>query len=189
MGEVNVSKHSSLTVRRMARIGILSAIAVFMSMTPFGYIQIAPTLKITFMHIPVIIAAIVEGALGGVIVGFIFGLSSLMINLSGPFSVVFINPMVSIFPRVMIGVVAYYTYKKTKNAALTAALGTLTNTTLVLSMIYLFAGTAFANLKKIAIDTLGKVLLVTGVTNGTLEIITAVIVVTALARALKLDKK
>lgn len=189
MEGLKVSKQSSFTVRRMARIGILSAIAIFMSMTPFGYIQIAPTLKITFMHIPVIIAAIVEGAVGGIVVGFIFGLSSLLINLSGPFSVVFINPMVSIFPRVMIGIVAWFVYKKTKNAALTAAAGTLTNTALVLSMIYVFAGTAFAGLKKIAIATLGKVLLVTGLTNGTLEIIAAVIVVTAITKALKLNRK
>ncbi|WDU84093.1 hypothetical protein [Caloramator sp. Dgby_cultured_2] len=52
-------------------------------------------------------------------------------------------------------------------------------------MIYLFAAQSFANIRKIAIDTLGKFLLLVGLKNGTLEIIVAVIIVTAVVKALK----
>ncbi|MCX7904363.1 MAG: ECF transporter S component [Caloramator sp.] len=178
----------SLPLKTLTRISILGAISIFMSFTPFGYIQLG-AIRVTFMHIPVIIASIYEGYLGGIIVGLIFGLSSLISNLSGPLAPVFINPMVSIFPRIMIGIVSAATYKKTKNTFLTAVLGTLTNTILVLSMIYIFAAQSFANIRKIAIDALGKFLLLVGLKNGTLELIVAVIIVTAVVKALKTSLK
>ncbi|SEF68403.1 Uncharacterized membrane protein [Caloramator fervidus] len=181
----NVS--TNISIKSITRIAILSAIAIFMSFTPFGYVQLG-AIRVTFMHIPVIIASIYEGFYGGIVVGLIFGLSSLISNLSGPLAPVFINPMVSIFPRIMIGIISAYTYKKTKNASLTAALGTLTNTTLVLSMIYIFAAQTFANIKKIAIETLGKFLLLVGIKNGILELIVAIIIVTSIVKALKFNK-
>jgi uncharacterized membrane protein len=188
MEEVKVRPQSVLTVKRMTRIAMLGAIAAFMSLTPFGYIQIG-LVKVTFMHIPVIIGAIMEGAVGGVIVGLIFGISSLVNGLSTPLAPVFLNPMVSIFPRIMIGLISAWVYKKTKNAAITAAAGTLTNTVGVLSMIYVFASSAFANINHIAISNLGKVLALIGIKNGTFEIIMAVIVVSAIAKALIKDRK
>ncbi|TDT50318.1 ECF transporter S component [Fonticella tunisiensis] len=184
MSMVNVKKSSFLTTARVTRIGILSAIAIMMSLTPLGYIPL-PAMKITFMHVPVIIAAMVDGAPGGIVVGFIFGLSSLFINLSGPMAPVFINPLVSIFPRVMIGVVSYFVYKRTKNVPLTAALGTLTNTVGVLSMIYVFAAQTFANIKKEAVSSIGKILIGIGITNGPLEIIAAVIISVGVMKALR----
>lgn len=180
----NPNQVKPFPLKTLTRISILGAISIFMSFTPFGYIQLG-AIRVTFMHIPVIIASIFEGYFGGIIVGLIFGLSSLISNLSGPLAPVFINPMVSIFPRIMIGIVSALAYKKTKNASFTAILGTLTNTVLVLSMIYLFAAQSFANIRKIAIDTLGKFLLLVGLKNGTLEIIVAVIIVTAVVKALK----
>ena len=180
----NTTLQKQFTVRRLTRIALLSAIAILMSFTPFGYIQLG-AIRVTFMHIPVIISAIVEGALGGVIVGFVFGVSSLLSNLSGPLAPVFINPMVSIFPRIMIGVISAYIYKKSKNSSITAAIGTLTNTILVLLMIYIFAAESFSNIRKIAIETLGKVILLVALKNGILEMIVAGIVVTAIVKAIK----
>lgn len=181
----NVKNNKVLTVKRITRIGMLSAIAIFMSLTPFGYIMITPTLKVTFMHIPVIIAAITDGFAGGIIVGFIFGLTSLLINMSTIFAPVFLNPMVSIFPRIMIGIISAIVYKKTKNAAFTAVAGTVTNTALFLSMVYVFAAAAFAHAKKIAVAGLGKILIGVALTNGTLEVIAALILVTAITKAIK----
>ncbi|KRQ86551.1 Pantothenic acid transporter PanT [Caloramator mitchellensis] len=183
--QINTQIKSQISVKKLTRIALLSAIAIFMSFTPFGYIQLG-AIRITFMHIPVIIAAIVEGMLGGIIVGLIFGVSSLISNLSGPLAPVFINPLVSIFPRIMIGIVSSIVYKKSKNASVTAALGTITNTVLVLSMIYFFAASAFSNIRKIAIETLGKFLLIIALKNGILEMLVAVIIVTAVVKALNL---
>jgi uncharacterized membrane protein len=178
------SNKGHFTTRKMARIAMLGAIAAFMSFTPFGYIQLG-IVKITFMHIPVIIAAIVEGLYGGIIVGLIFGISSLVSNLSGPLAPLFLNPMVSIVPRIMIGIVAYYVYKSTKKVWLTAIAGTLTNTILVLSGFYIFGAALFAGVRKIDPSTVGKVILGIGVTNGIPETIIAVIVITAIVRAIK----
>ncbi len=184
MVETKAVKGSSFTAKKMTRIAILGAISVLLSVTPLGYIPINPVIQVTIMHIPVIIAAIVEGMTGGVIVGLIFGISSLIHGLSTPLAPVFINPMVSIFPRIMIGVVSAYTYKKTKNVPLTAAIGTFVNTAGVLSMIYVFAPVAFASVKNVAVSALGKILLTVAVTNGIPEMIAAVIIVTAVMKAL-----
>lgn len=98
----------------MAIIGVLAAISIMLSMTPLGFIPIGPT-NATIMHIPVIIGAIVEGPLVGITVGFIFGATSLLKALTMPTitSFAFINPLVSILPRMLIGVIAYYVYKLT----------------------------------------------------------------------------
>lgn len=188
MGELKLRGQKVFTVKRMTRIAMLGAIAAFMSFTPFGYIQLG-VVRVTFMHIPVIIAAIMEGAVGGVLVGLIFGISSLISNMSTPMAPVFLNPMVSILPRIMIGILAAWVYKKTKNVPLTAVVGTLTNTIGVLSMIYVFAASAFANIKQVAIATLGKILLAVGVQNGIFETIVAVIIVTAIIKAVEKIKR
>ncbi|SKB00577.1 Uncharacterized membrane protein [Caloramator quimbayensis] len=189
MENLNLNQNKTFTVRKMTRLAMLCAIAIFMSLTPFGYIRLTPSLKVTFMHIPVIIAAMTDGMTGGIIVGLIFGLTSLINNLTTIFAPVFINPMISVFPRIMIGVFSAMVYSKTKNAPLTAVVGTATNTTLVLSMIYLFAAKTFANISKIAEGSLLKILIGVALTNGTLEIIAAVIIVTAISKALEKIKR
>ena len=60
-----------IDVRKMAIIGVLAAISIMLSMTPLGFIPIGPT-NATIMHIPVIIGAILEGPVVGIVVGFIF---------------------------------------------------------------------------------------------------------------------
>ena len=140
-------------VRKMAIIGVLAAISIMLSMTPLGFIPIGPT-NATIMHIPVIIGAIVEGPLVGITVGFIFGATSLLKALTMPTitSFAFINPLVSILPRMLIGVIAYYVYKLTikftKNVFvsgwITGVVGSLVNTVGVLGMIYILYGPRYA---------------------------------------------
>lgn len=101
----------ALNVRRMTIIGILGAVSIVLGMTPLGFIPVGPT-RATIMHIPVIIGAIVEGPIVGGIVGLIFGIFSIFQAITNPtpVSVVFYNPIVSILPRVLIGITTYYTY-------------------------------------------------------------------------------
>jgi len=186
--EVHVDSKSYFTTRRLTTIALLGAIAAVMSLTPFGYVQLG-VIRITFMHIPVIVAAIIEGPLAGAIVGLIFGVSSLVSNLSGPLAPVFLNPMVSIVPRILIGLIAAYVYKATKSAALSAAAGTATNTIGVLGMIYILAAHQFAQVKGITVANLGKVLLGVASTNGLMEVAVAVVLVTAVVRALNKARK
>ncbi len=99
----------------MTTVGILGGISIVLGMTPpLGFIPVGPT-RATIMHIPVIIGgAIVEGPLVGGLIGLIFGLFSMFqaaTNPTPPVSFVFLNPVVSILPRVLIGVVTYYVYE------------------------------------------------------------------------------
>ena len=102
-------------VRRMSIIGILGAISIVLGMTPLGFIPVGPT-RATIMHIPVIIGAIMEGPIVGGIVGLIFGLFSIFQAITNPtpVSIVFYNPIVSVLPRILIGITTYYTYSTFK---------------------------------------------------------------------------
>ena len=108
-------KEKKLTVRRMAIIGVLGAISVVLGMTPLGFIPVGPT-RATIMHIPVIIGAIMEGPVVGGIVGLIFGLFSIFQAITNPLptSFVFLNPLVSVLPRVLIGITSHYVYNSLK---------------------------------------------------------------------------
>lgn len=110
-----MKKENSFNVRRMAIIGVLGAISIILGMTPLGFIPVGPT-RATIMHIPVIIGAIMEGPLVGGIVGLIFGLFSMFQAYTNPtpVSFVFFNPIVSIVPRVLIGIVTHYVYSGLK---------------------------------------------------------------------------
>ncbi|WP_286316919.1 ECF transporter S component, partial [Romboutsia ilealis] len=55
--KVKSKQRKKTDVRKMAIIGVLSAISIMLSMTPLGFIPIGPT-NATIMHIPVIIGAI-----------------------------------------------------------------------------------------------------------------------------------
>ncbi|HZJ99371.1 MAG TPA: ECF transporter S component [Tissierellaceae bacterium] len=109
-------KKKRLDIRKLTVIGVLGAISVVLGLTPLGFIPIGPT-RATIMHIPVIIGAIVEGPIVGAFVGLIFGLSSIYqaITAPTPVSFVFLNPLVSVLPRVLIGITTYYTYKGLSN--------------------------------------------------------------------------
>lgn len=107
----NICVKSSFNIRKMTIVGVLGAISAVLGMTPIGFIPVGPT-NATIMHIPVIIGAIVEGPIVGMLVGLIFGIFSLIRAITVPtvISPVFYNPLVSILPRVLIGLVSYYTY-------------------------------------------------------------------------------
>ncbi|HPY98528.1 MAG: Pantothenic acid transporter PanT [Firmicutes bacterium ADurb.Bin099] len=238
-----------MKTRKIAIAGIMGALCIVMALTPIGYIPVGPT-KATIIHIPVIVAAILEGPLVGAIVGLIFGLSSVLNALLFPTvtSYVFLNPLVSVVPRILVGLVAYFVYalfKKLKKplsvtlltimlfatayyllnqvvtnfqegktfyaifniflllvvfgaeiyailnyesknfaVALSAAVATLTNTVLVLSMIGLIYGGEWV--AKLGVDpSLAKDFLVgIGVANGIPETVGAVIIGSIVVEAL-----
>lgn len=190
--------------RKLTTTALLSAICIIMSLTPLGYIP-TPFLKITLLHIPVIIAGIVEGPVVGVFVGFVFGVTSLIKNLSNPtpLSFVFYNPLVSVLPRVLIGLMSYYAFKYTKKITqnyslgfiLSAVIGTMTNTVGVLGSIYLLYAKEYMDALSVSGGNssglpIEKILLATIATNMVPEILAAsfitVAVCTGLYKALKI---
>ena len=118
-----------ISTRKMAVAGMLGAVAIVLSVTGLGMIPM-PTLagRATIMHVPVILAAILEGPVVGAFTGFIFGLYSFMT----PVGAIPADPIVRILPRILIGVTSYYTYalfrRSNFGAAMAAVVGTLTNT-------------------------------------------------------------
>lgn len=106
-----MNKNKRFNVRKMAIVGVQGAISAVLGMTPLGFIPVGPT-RATIMHIPVIIGAIMEGPIVGGLVGLIFGLFSIFQAITNPtpVSFVFLNPLVSVLPRVLIGITTYYVY-------------------------------------------------------------------------------
>lgn len=87
-------------------IAVIGAIIVLMALVPqVGFIKI-PFLAFDFtlLFIPVIIGATLFDRKGGVILGLVFGLSSLFVAYTRPatpFDITFQNPVVSVLPRVI----------------------------------------------------------------------------------------
>lgn len=126
-----------LDVRQIVIAGVLGGIAVFLGATRLGFIPV-PNLagNATIMHVPAILGGALEGPVVGVIVGGIFGIFS-FIQAEVPF---FRDPLVSILPRLLIGVVAWASFAALRArsvdlaAAVAGVLGSLTNTVGVIGM-------------------------------------------------------
>ncbi|MGS2778550.1 ECF transporter S component [Robertmurraya sp. GLU-23] len=168
---------------RMVLLGMLSAIIIIQTTIPFlGYIPMGP-LSLTIIQVTVITAAIVLGTKEGAIVGGIWGIITFIRAFVAPTSViapiVFTNPLVSVLPRILIGVVAAYVFHRllsgklneTVRMSVAGVLGSLTNTFLVLGFIYLFYGEPYANFLKLDMEQLLPALLTIVATNGITEAI------------------
>src|SRR5574344_2800430 len=103
------NKKQSLTYR-LAITGAFGALSVVLGITRWGMISLSPVVSLTIMHIPVILAALLAGLSSGVGVGAIFGIFSLIIaatSPSGALDPLFVNPLVSVVPRMFIAVVTW----------------------------------------------------------------------------------
>lgn len=202
--EVNNSK---ISVRKIAITGILSALSIALNFTPLGF-MLVPGLpvQITFMHIPVIIGAIVEGPFVGAFIGMVFGLTSLYTAVQQsalPIAFAFLNPLVSILPRILIGIVAHYVYKGFNNVfkgkkqvvsiGVSAAAGTLTNTIGVLGMIYILYAKryieALITWLGLSADTTPVYIFVSALPNFIAELISSIILCVPIVLAVKRMKK
>lgn len=175
---------------------ILTAIIILQTMVPFlGFIPIGIT-SLTIIHITVIVAAIVLGTRDGMFIGLVWGIFTIIRAFTSPTTpldiTVFTNPIISVLPRVLVGLVAgilfTWLYRKTKKVVLAsivaAIFGTLTNTVLVLTLM----GTLYTSLVATTYGVDASALFVTlgaiAVTNGVSEVITAVILTPILVKAL-----
>ncbi len=178
--------------RKLAVAGMLSAISIILGLTPLGIIPVGP-LNATIMHLPVIIGAVLEGPVVGLIIGAIFGVFSLYrASVGGSvLAPLFLNPVVSVLPRLLIGPCAYYVFKGfsklTNKRALqvgaAAVAGTLTNTIGVMGFIYILYAQRYAALMELDVDTVGWTILSASALNGIPECIIAVIVTVAVVLA------
>ncbi len=93
-----------LSARDISVTGALGAVAALLGMVPgLGFIPApTPAGAATTMHIPAIVAGVLEGPVAGALVGGIFGFFS-FIRSTTP---IFKNPVIAFGPRILIGVAA-----------------------------------------------------------------------------------
>lgn len=134
--------------RKIVVTAVLGAITILLGLTHWGFIPWFGGISLTIMHVPVIIGAILEGPLVGAGIGLIFGLFSMLqaaIAPTGPLDPLFINPLLSVLPRLFIGPVAWLVWSGLKKWPVVGLIasgiaGSLTNTVLVLGVLGLFFG-------------------------------------------------
>lgn len=102
------TKKQKFTMQWMTGTAMMIALTIVLANTPLGLIRM-PFLTATTLHIPVIIATLVLGVEAGVITGLVFGVNSLISNLTGAsfFAPFFVNPLVSVLPRMLFPVCVY----------------------------------------------------------------------------------
>lgn len=179
------------SIQRITRLGILMGLIILMTFIPnIGYIQTG-LFSITTIHIPVLIGAALMGPIGGLVLGLTWGLTSYFyaLTLGTIEAMIFLNPMVSIVPRVLVGLIVSYTtlaldkvnVKEVLKYGLVAGIGTLSNTVLVLSSIFIFASEGVLSFNQ-AFSTIITIIIST---NGLLELFAAVIIVPAVVKAIR----
>ena len=99
--------------RMLAGTAALCALTVIFSFTRLGMIPWFSGASITICHIPAILATILFGLPAGLIVGGVFGISSLILAATQGtgLDVFFVNPLVSVLPRLTLPVVVYFLNK------------------------------------------------------------------------------
>lgn len=174
-------------IRKISVAGALSALVLLLGFSKLGIIPWFSGASITILHLPVIIGALVEGPVVGGIVGAVFGIYSLVMAATSPAGALdpfFVNPLVSVLPRILIAVVAWAVYAgfckieklpKIVGCAIASFLGSLTNTVLVLGTLVLIPECPLTF----------EVALAVVVGNGILEAVAATIISTAVVSAWK----
>lgn len=196
-----MNKHREST-KRMIMIALFCAIIFVMQLTGIGLINL-PGIKLTTLHIPVILGAIFLGPKAGAIFGGVFGLCSIWANTTAPGATAFVfSPFMSqegipgalksiwvaLICRILLGVFAGFLWKLLKKTKLhkaialpiTAVISTLFHTVIVLLSMYLL----FAHSLNVAYDTIITLIMAAITGNGIFEITVALVVITVLGLAL-----
>lgn len=137
-------------IREIVINGLFLALIVIFAYVPYLGIITIGTLSFTTIHIIVLIAASLFGVKTGTLVGLYFGIFSFLkaFQYPGQFDYFFINPFISILPRVLFGFISGYIFdllkKKLTNKQFkialvpVAAILTFIHTLLVLLCLYIF---------------------------------------------------
>lgn len=196
--------------KELVQLSIFASLVIVMAFTPFvGYIPLGFT-RATIVHVPVIIGSLVLGPKRGAALGGIFGLTSFINNTISPTITSFVftpfyflgeysggigSLVICFVPRILIGVVPYYIYHFVKKISgkedvsqiglvLAGMSGSLTNTLLVMSLIFLFFKDAYAAANGISVSAVYSFILgIIGV-NGIPEAIIAAVITLFVGRIL-----
>lgn len=181
-------------VFQMTIIAMIVAILIIQTFVPvLGYIPLGP-LDVTIVHITVILSAVLFGSKTGLAVGAVWGLLSMIRAYiqPTPFNVVFLNPLISVLPRLLVGWVSGLVFealiKRTSNRwiySVTALIGTAMNTILVLGGIYFLAGETYAAALGIPFSALMGALGAVIASNGIIEMVASMVILPIVAIPLR----
>ena len=193
------------STHRMVALAMMAAIVILLANTPLGLIHL-PIIKATTVHIPVILGAILLGPTAGCVLGGVFGVCSLISNTIAPtmpsfaFSPFYADGLVgavkslwiSVGCRVLIGLVSGWLWiilKKVKLPDLAALpvvgfVGSMTNTVAVMGSIYFLLAEQYAQAREVAVTAVYGLIMATVTGAGVMEAIAALVLVTAIGKAL-----
>lgn len=195
--------NTSERTKKLVIISLLTAITFFLGLTPIGYMRVGP-FSITFLCIPVLVGVIMEGLGAGLILGAVFGLTSLLqVFMGDPLGIFLFNisplrTIIMIFiPRLLVPITAHYTHKllqksskntvKKSTYVMTSLVGSLTNTFFFLGFLYVLFLPEIEQVSAAFETTADGLLMVLGgvvLSNGIAEAVAAAIIVSLVAMAL-----
>ena len=185
------------------QLALLTAILVVLSVTPIGSIPL-PAMKATTTHIPVIVGAVLLGPGAGCFLGSAFGVMSVVRSTLVPTPTTFVfSPflplpgsdhgsvkalLVAFLPRILTGLIPALLFAALRRSgrgekvscAICGAVGSATNTVLVLALVYLLFGAEYASALGTSYQLLLGVLMTIVLTNGIAELILAAAAVSAI---------
>lgn len=201
---------NSIRTKQLVLFAMFSAIIIFLSATPIGFIHLG-VIKATIVHVPVIIGSIVLGPKIGAGLGGMFGATSLISNTIFPSISSFVfSPFIPIpglphgslwalvicfIPRILVGIVPWYMYRLLKGLvkdnkfnfivlAISGVTGSLTNTLLVMNLIYILFKEEYAAVRGVAQDAVYGIITAIIVSNGVPEAFIAGILTAFIGRTL-----
>jgi len=209
-GFTNMTNTWSKT-KYLAFTSMLIAIIFILTFTPLGFIPL-PIVNATTIHIPVILGALIMGPKYGAVLGTAFGFASLLRNTFAPTAASFVfSPfyplpdtesgnwmalIVVFIPRIMVGVVPWFFYQGMSkvlpkrldvlNFGLSGVIGSLTNTLLVMHLIFLLFREPYAAIIEQPVYAVYTFIMGIILANGVPEAIVAGILIAALGRVFKI---
>jgi uncharacterized membrane protein len=180
----------NLTVNAM-----IIALIALMGFVPFlGFIPLGASVSITIIHLPVLLGATLLSTRSATLFGLSFGLVSLLVVVTNPtpqpIDLFFVNPLISVLPRILFGLFAGVLFSFTRRFAnlqqygllsLFAFLATIFHTVLVLSMLWLFASAELSGLFGNLVQFIWYILSL----NGLIEAILSALLIPILTLALR----
>jgi len=140
-------KNHAFPTKKLVEAGALSALSIVLSLTPLGYIPWFSGATLSVLAVPAIIGALVGGPAVGTFVSAVFGLTSMVQAATnparGPIDMFFVNPLISVLPRLFIGITAWLVFRAFRGkhtpaaAALAGITGALANSVLTLGALFL----------------------------------------------------
>jgi len=195
----------------LALTGMFTAIIFLLMFMGIGILPL-PFMRPTILHVPVIIGALLMGPKYGAVLGFMFGLASMLyatfnpgltsfifsplINLPGTERGSLLALIVAFVPRILVGVVSWYVFAGLRkllspklsvvNYAVAGIAGSLTNTFLVMHLIFMMFGDTWnaARATPAPADAIYAAIWGIVIANGIPEAIAAAVLVAAIVGAL-----